>query len=131
MPFLQLKKGLKIVNPDLRSDIEEAFSAAWTGHFSTPLIADIDLPAALIEAATSLVRKARLKILFAHSPTLAVWAVLYPLSRSYGATTSDVYLHISKFVGENCSDVASRDALKSDFRRAARKIGLPVHELRP
>lgn len=74
-----------------------------------------------------MVRKARLKILFARSPTLAVWAVLYPLSRSYGATTSDVYLHISKFVGENYSEMASRDALKSDFRRAARKIGLPVH----
>ncbi len=122
-----VEKGPRIVNPDPVSDIEDAFRAAWTGHFSTPFIADLHLPAPLLEAATAMVRKVRLKVLFARSPTLAVWAVLYPLSRNYGATTSDVYLHISRFTGEDYSDVVSRDALKSDFRRAARKIGLPVH----
>ncbi|AXS40981.1 hypothetical protein D1F64_14290 [Breoghania sp. L-A4] len=54
-----------------------------------------------------------------------------PLSESYGASTKDVYLHISKFVNEDYSDAFSRDLLKSCFRRAARRLGIPVSGNQP
>ena len=37
-----------------------------------------------------------------------------------------MYRHISDFVLENFSDSSSRETLKEQFRRAARKLGLPV-----
>lgn len=63
--------------------------------------------------------------LFELAPTLAVWAVLRPLALNYGAATSDVYLHINRFVGTGNSP-SERDDLKSRFRRTARNLGLPV-----
>lgn len=108
------------------SEIEVALHAAWTDKTSTPFIADTQIPSALRERATSLVRIFPLSKLFRFYPTLAIWSVLYPISRNYGSVTRDVYLHISRFVGETFEDFKSRDLLKFQFRNAARSLGLPV-----
>lgn len=65
--------------------------------------------------------------LFGRCPTLAVWSVLHPLSQHYAARTMDVYLHISRFVGEDYSDSAARAMLRERFHSAARALGLPIH----
>jgi hypothetical protein len=107
-------------------DLENAFNSAWTNKSSSPFIADIRIAKPALDQATDLVRTYRLRSLFSICPTLAVWSVLYPLAKNYGADTRDVYLHISQFVGEDYEDVAARDSLKHHFRLAAHSLGLPV-----
>jgi hypothetical protein len=50
--------------------------------------------------------------------------VLVPLARGYGAEDLEVYRHISAITGESFEDKPAREALKQDFRRAARRLGL-------
>ncbi len=76
-------------------------------------------------------RELPLRRLFDLAPTLAVWAVLRPLALNYGASTKDVYVHISRFVAESFDDASERDDLKFRFRKAARSLGLPVHGNEP
>ena len=99
----------------------------WTGAGSSPFLADIQPSRPQLADAIKAAKEVPLRTLLHRFPTLAIWAVLYPLSRNYGAETKDVYLHISRFVGEDYSDVAARDELKSRFRSAARELGVPVH----
>lgn len=118
--------GQKFAQTNALAETEAAFHAAWTGKASTPFIADIQVSKTLLDKATSLVRSHRHRTIFNRYPTLAIWSVLYPLSRNYGGATKDVYLHISQFVGESYDDVTSRDTLKYLFRTTARSLGLPV-----
>lgn len=119
--------GQKMVlgNQDLEA-LDTAFHAAWTGGGSTPFVADIRPSQAQFDSAVRTVNQVGLTTLLDRYPTLAIWAVLYPLSLHYGEATSDVYSHISDFVGEDFSETAARERLKSRFRAAARKLGLPV-----
>ena len=110
---------------------EEEFRSAWTGANSTPFLVDVPVSKEAQEAAERIVSHVRLCTLFLNCPTLATWAVLTPLARNYDASTKDVYLHISHFVREDFSDSASRDALKSRYQTAARKLGLPVSGSHP
>ena len=105
---------------------EDAFRSAWTGANSTPFLVDVPISKEVQEAAEKIVSQVPLCTLFLNCPTLATWAVLTPLARNYDASTKDVYLHISRFVREDYSDPVSRDALKSRYQTAARKLGLPV-----
>lgn len=114
------------VSPEALSEIEEKFRAAWTGANSTPFIVDAPISAAVRNQAEAIIKRLSLSVLFSRCPTLAVWAVLTPLAQSYGASTKDVYLHISRFAKEDLSDNSDRDRLKLHYRIAARKIGLPV-----
>ncbi|MEO9904542.1 MAG: hypothetical protein ABJF28_27410 [Nisaea sp.] len=114
------------VSPDTLSEIEKGFRAAWTGANSTPFLVDAPISPALRAEAENIARRLSLSVLFSRCPTLAVWAVLTPLSQSYGAATNDVYLHISRFVKDNFHDQSGRETLKRGYRIAARKIGLPV-----
>lgn len=106
--------------------LDSAFHAAWTGSGSTPFVADIKPSEQQFGLALQAVSQVRLRTLLDRYPTLAIWAVLYPLSVHYGEATSDVYSHISDFVGEDFSGSFSREELKNRFRAAARKLGLPV-----
>ncbi|WP_066811158.1 hypothetical protein [Frigidibacter mobilis] len=108
------------------AEIEARLSAAWTGPGSTPFIVDIQPGEIHLDEAARIARASPLWRLFTVAPTLAVWAVLRPLALSYGTATHEVYLHISRFVGRSYDDPASREDLKSRFRRAARDLGLPV-----
>ena len=107
--------------------IEAALVSARTDSNSTPFIVDINASVALLQDAESIARQLPLRCLFELAPTLAVWAILRPLALNYGTSTKDVYLHISRFVGENFDSIAERDDLKTSFRRAAQSLGLPVH----
>jgi hypothetical protein len=69
--------------------------------------------------------------LFRHAPALGVWGVLRSLVDSYGTTGIDVYPHITPYFREDFSDQESRNILKAAFRKAARKIGLPVESNDP
>ena len=115
-----------VSSPERLAEIEARLSAAWTGSGSTPFIVDIQPGERHLNEAAHIARALPLWRLFAVAPTLAVWAVLRPLALSYGTATHDVYLHISRFVGKSFDDSASREDLKSRFRRAARDLGLPV-----
>ena len=110
---------------------EDAFRSAWTGVNSTPFLVDVPVSEEVKEAAEKIVSQVQLCTLFPNCPTLATWAILTPLARNYDANTKDVYLHISRFVYEDYSDPASRDALKSRYQTAARKLGLPVSGSHP
>lgn len=121
---------MKRRTPDRKEELAEigaSFQSAWTNKSSSPFVTDIDVDQSLLEQATSLVRIFPLGTLFAKHPVLAIWSVLYPLSRNYGSGTKDVYLHISRFTGESLDDPESRDLLKHRFRIAARSLGFPVH----
>lgn len=109
------------------ASLEVAFRSAWTNKSSSPFITDIGIDESQLDQAVSLVRIFPLGTLFLNYPVFAVWSVLYPLSRNYGAGTKDVYLHISRFVGESFDDPGSRDLLKYRFGIAARSLGFPVH----
>ncbi|MFT6533945.1 MAG: hypothetical protein ACJASC_003511 [Limimaricola cinnabarinus] len=114
------------VSPEALNEIETGFRAAWTGAKSTPFIVDAPIGAELRKQAEDVVTRLPLSVLFLRCPTLAVWAVLTPLARNYGASTKDVYLHITHFVNESLDEQYERDDLKHGYRTAARKVGLPV-----
>ena len=118
--------AIQSVSPEALSKIEDGFRAAWTGANSTPFIVDAPINAELRGEAEEIARRLSLFVLFNRCPTLAVWAVLTPLAQNYGASTNDVYLHISRFVKDNFYDQSGRENLKRGYRMAARKIGLPV-----
>ncbi|MBF9052035.1 hypothetical protein GTA62_18790 [Roseobacter sp. HKCCD9010] len=107
-------------------NIENRLHTVWTGSGSTPFIVDIQPGSSVLDEAAEIARALPLWRLFNLAPTLAVWAALRPLALNYGEATKDVYLHISRFVGEDYGDLAARDDLKTRFRRAARDLGLPV-----
>lgn len=113
------------------TQIERSFQSAWTGVNSTPFLVDAPISQQNREDAEKIVVDVSLARLFNHCPTLATWAVLTPLAQHYGDKTLDVYAHISRFVREDFSDPASRDALKRRYRQAARKLGLPVSGSHP
>ena len=113
-------------SPERLTEVETLLNATWTGSGSTPFIVDIQPDPGLLEEASSIARAVPLWRLFNIAPTLAVWAVLRPLALSYGEATNDVYLHISRFVGERHDDPKAREDLKTRFRRTARNLGLPV-----
>ncbi|MHA6692285.1 hypothetical protein [Devosia sp. A449] len=106
--------------------LDEDFHTAWTGAGSTPFLADIRPSQSQFELAVLAVKQVGLSTLLDRYPTLAIWAVLHPLSLHYGESTSEVYSHVSNFSGEDFSDSSSREILKGKFRLAARKLGLPV-----
>ncbi len=131
MPFLNWKNEICMVatvsvSPEALSEIENSFRAAWTGANSTPFIVDAPISGAVRAKAEEVVKRLSLSVLLTRCPTLAVWAILTPLAQSYGASTKEVYLHISRFAKEDLSDNAARERLKLHYRIAARKIGLPV-----
>lgn len=108
------------------ADIEGALRSSWTGRGSTPFIAEVAPTKAILAGAKQSACDYPLGYLLANFPTLGVWSTLYPLSQQYGSETKDVYIHISRFTGEDFSDLAARDCMKSRFRHAAKSIGLPV-----
>ncbi|SIT05291.1 hypothetical protein SAMN05421759_11273 [Roseivivax lentus] len=57
---------------------------------------------------------------------MAIWGILAPLAENYAVADMEVYHHIAEFLHDDFSDTQSRNALKGSFRRAARKIGLPI-----
>lgn len=118
--------GAQIISPKVLTEIEERFRRAWTGETSTPFIVDAPITADTRSQAETIVRRMGLSVLFVRCPILAVWSVLTPLSRKYGEETRDVYLHVSQFTGERLEDQPDREQLKIQYRKAARKIGLPV-----
>ncbi len=114
------------VLPEVLKEIETTFREAWTGADSTPFIVDALIPETVRADAEALVKRLSLGVLFIHCPTLAVWAVLTPLSKHYGARTKDVYHHITSSVKDSYSTASDRKVLKREYCIAARKIGLPV-----
>ena len=117
---------MPFIEGDALADLEAVFVAKWTGAGSTPFLADINLSEVQRETAIRAIRQQPLWRLFSKCPTVSVWAVLSPLAAQYGIATKDVYSHISRFVGEDFSDLSSRDDLKMRFRHAVRVVGLPV-----
>ena len=113
------------------TELEEVFRSAWTGINSTPYIVDAPISRQIREIAEQTAAQVPLGNLFGHCPTLAVWAVLTPLARNYGGGSIDVYSHISAFLKESFSETYARDILKSRYRQAARKLGLPVSGTTP
>jgi hypothetical protein len=105
--------------------LETALTRAWTGAGSTPFLVEAPVSAEISRRAEAAIRAVRLETLFSRAPTLAVWGVLTPLARGYD-DGREVYRHIGAFIREDLDDALSRDALKSRFRAAARRIGLPV-----
>ncbi|WP_458879486.1 hypothetical protein [Arenibacterium sp. CAU 1754] len=64
-------------------------------------------------------------MLLAKFPTLGVWSVLYPLSKSYTARDREIYSHLEKFLGEAIGG-EKRAIMKARFIAAAQRIGIPV-----
>ena len=122
---LQNYKRISLSKLEL-DQIEANFLAAWTGNSSTPFIVDAPISASLRARGLEIVRQTNLYTLFQLCPTLATWAILTPLSIEYGADGNEVYRHISLFTHKRFDDAHAREALKEHFRRAARRIGLPV-----
>ncbi|WP_152976198.1 hypothetical protein [Ensifer adhaerens] len=122
---MQIDKGISLTKVEL-DRIEANFLAAWTGDNSTPFIVDAPISASLRTRGTAIVRQTNLYTLFQLCPTLATWAVLTPLAIDYGASSNDVYSHISVFTNKSFDDAQAREKLKERFRFAARRIGLPV-----
>lgn len=118
-------------NPVKLTELEEAFRSAWTGVNSTPFIVDTPISRQVKEIAEQTAAEVPLANLFRHCPTLAVWAVLTPLARNYGGGSIAVYSHISAFLKESFSETSAIDLLKSRYRQAARKLGLPVSGTTP
>jgi len=112
--------------------IETTLRAAWTGLNSTPFLTDAALAAGDRDHYAMAARSINVRTLFDRYPTLAVWAVLIPLAENYGADGSDVYRHISNALGRDYDhDLGARNDLKTRFRQAARRLGLPVSGNKP
>lgn len=118
-------------NDEYIKTAEAKMQAAWTGPGSSPFIVDLPLPDELRTRSEEIARTTPLFLLFSRAPTLATWAVLIPLARAYGLSSTEVYAHIGAFVGEDLSAGPGREDFKGRYRRAARRIGLPVSGNQP
>lgn len=112
--------------PEALAELSSAIRAAWVGANSSPFLAETVLPADLEARARAALLRVPVSALFLHAPALGVWGVLRSLADSYGTSGIDVYLHIEHYFERDLSDQDSRNSLKSAFRKAARKIGIPV-----
>lgn len=107
-------------------ELEAVFHAAWTGSGSSPFISELPLKEKTLSETHELVKKFPTFLLFKMVPTIAVWSVLRPLSLHYGGGSKEVYAHIGEFLGRSFATLDERDALKFDFRKFGRSLGLPV-----
>lgn len=114
------------LTPEALAELSSAIRGAWVGANSSPFIADTVLTAELERKAKDALRRVAIPAIFRHAPALGVWGVLHSLVDSYGTTGIDVYLHIRPYFRDDLTDQESRNILKAAFRKAARKIGLPV-----
>lgn len=105
--------------------LDEKIRFAWTGAKSSPFLVEVSLAHDDAARAKSLVRQIPLWVLFTKAPYLAVWTTLRSLSDFYGEGAT-VYAHIEGVFGRPLQTGPERDAFKSLYRQAARRIGLPV-----
>ena len=107
------------------SRIEQEMQSLWTADGATPFIAELKLPKILFESARRAAHQFSINMLLTRFPTLGVWAVLYPLAKSYVAADREIYLHLEDFLNESVRS-SERSTLKVHFCQAARKIGIPI-----
>ena len=107
------------------SRIEQEMQSLWTADGATPFIADLKLPKILFESARRAAHQFSINMLLTHFPALGVWAVLYPLAKSYVAADREIYPHLEDFLNESIRS-SERSTLKMHFCQAARKIGIPI-----
>lgn len=107
-------------------DIEAAMVTLRTGAGSTPFILDMPVPPGLQQAAEEALKSYSIFMILDKFPTLGVWGVLLTLSRNYAGDGKGVYRHITSFLGRLGDDQQDIERLKSRYRQAARRIGLPI-----
>jgi len=107
-------------------EIEAAMVTLRTGAGSTPFILDMPVPPGLQQAAEKSLKSYSIFMILDKFPTLGVWGILLPLSRNYAEDGKGVYRHITSFLGRVGDDQQDIERLKSRYRQAARRIGLPI-----
>lgn len=107
------------------SVIEKEMRSLWTAESSAPFIADLELSNSLFASARRVARQYSIDMLLMRFPTLGVWAVLYPLSKSYTAKDREVYPHLEAFLNQSIRG-DDRRTFKARFATAARRIGIPI-----